>query len=254
MPTRPGGGGCWPGVPAGRVRRPNRPSCGAPWCGLARRSVAGCTPWGRRPGRNLFRTMQARDGPGSTPARRPGPGRANPGRDPGLAAVPTHPRRAAEPGNRSPRTLADAHHQPQGPQTAAAHPDRRRQLAPETDSAQARVGIRWHTGATDELVITRPLPSGPAKRSPSPAVELARQLGPSTATRDLVDKLNAAGKRPDHGGVCALGQWSTSGHRGQAGAARRQIVWPCRRNSWWARCRAGTVSVSWLLARAWACR
>jgi DNA invertase Pin-like site-specific DNA recombinase len=72
-------------------------------------------------------------------------------------------------------------------------------LLPETDPAQARVGIRWHTGATDELAITRPLPPGPAKRSPSPAVELVRQLGPSTDTRDVVDKLNAAGLTTGHG-------------------------------------------------------
>ena len=72
-------------------------------------------------------------------------------------------------------------------------------LLPETDPAQARVGIRWHTGATDELAITRPLPPGPAKRSPSPAVELVAQLGPSTDTRDVVDKLNAAGLTTGHG-------------------------------------------------------
>jgi DNA invertase Pin-like site-specific DNA recombinase len=71
-------------------------------------------------------------------------------------------------------------------------------LLPEPDPAQARVGIRWHTGATDELAITRPLPPGPAKRSPSPAIELVRQLGPSTDTRDLVDKLNAAGLTTGH--------------------------------------------------------
>ena len=72
-------------------------------------------------------------------------------------------------------------------------------LLPETDPAQARVGIRWHTGATDELAITRPLPPGPAKRSPSAAVELVAQLGPSTDTRDLVGKLNAAGLTTGHG-------------------------------------------------------
>jgi hypothetical protein len=72
-------------------------------------------------------------------------------------------------------------------------------LLPETDPAQARVGIRWHTGATDELAIIRPLPPGPAKRSPSPAVELVRQLGPSSDTRDVVDKLNAAGLTTGHG-------------------------------------------------------
>lgn len=72
-------------------------------------------------------------------------------------------------------------------------------LLPETDPAQARVGIRWHTGATDELVADRPLPPGPAKRSPSPAVELVRQLGPTTATPDMVDKLNAAGLTTGYG-------------------------------------------------------
>jgi excisionase family DNA binding protein len=72
-------------------------------------------------------------------------------------------------------------------------------LLPETDPARARIGIRWHTGAADELVVDRPLPPGPAKRSPSPAVELVRQLGPTTDTRDMADKLNAAGLRTGHG-------------------------------------------------------
>lgn len=72
-------------------------------------------------------------------------------------------------------------------------------LMPEADPAHARIGIRWHTGATDELVVDRPLPPGPAKRSPSPAVEMVRQLGPTTDTRDLADKLNAAGLATGHG-------------------------------------------------------
>jgi excisionase family DNA binding protein len=72
-------------------------------------------------------------------------------------------------------------------------------LLPETDPTQARIGIRWHTGATDELAVTRPLPPGPAKRSPAPAVELVRQLGPTTDTRDLADKLNATGLTTGHG-------------------------------------------------------
>jgi excisionase family DNA binding protein len=94
----------------------------------------------------------------------------------------------------------------QAPTTS--HKDRKRLLRtliaditvlPETDPGSARIGIRWHTGATDELHLTRPLPPGPAKRSPSPAVELVRQLGPSTDTRDLADKLNAAGLTTGHG-------------------------------------------------------
>lgn len=72
-------------------------------------------------------------------------------------------------------------------------------LLPETDPTKARIGIRWHTGATDDLVIDRPLPPGPAKRSPSPAVEMVRQLGPTTDTRDLANQLNAVGLTTGHG-------------------------------------------------------
>jgi hypothetical protein len=72
-------------------------------------------------------------------------------------------------------------------------------LLPETNPTQARIGIRWHTGASDELVVNRPLPPGPAKRSLSPAVELVRQLGQTTDTCDMADKLNAAGLTTGHG-------------------------------------------------------
>jgi hypothetical protein len=88
-------------------------------------------------------------------------------------------------------------------------------LLPETDPTQARIGIRWHTGATDELVVNRPLPPGPAKRSPSPAVELVRELGPTTDTRDMVDKLNAAGLTTGHGRPfdAAAVQWIRHAYR-----------------------------------------
>jgi DNA invertase Pin-like site-specific DNA recombinase len=72
-------------------------------------------------------------------------------------------------------------------------------LLPETNPTQARIGIHWHTGASDELLTDRPLPPGPAKRSPSPAIELVRQLGPTTDTRDMADKLNATGLTTGHG-------------------------------------------------------
>jgi DNA invertase Pin-like site-specific DNA recombinase len=66
-------------------------------------------------------------------------------------------------------------------------------LLPEPDRGKARIGIRWHTGATDELLLDRPLPPGPARRSPTNAVELIRRLGPTTATDELADLLNTAG-------------------------------------------------------------
>ena len=72
-------------------------------------------------------------------------------------------------------------------------------LLPEPDQAKVRIGIRWHTGATDELTVARPLPPGPAKRSPSPAVEMIRRLGPVTPSAELAGRLNAAGLTTGHG-------------------------------------------------------
>ena len=72
-------------------------------------------------------------------------------------------------------------------------------VLPEPDQAKVRIGIRWHTGAADVLIADRPLPPGPARRSPSPAVEMVRRLGPTTDTRDLAERLNTAGLATGHG-------------------------------------------------------
>jgi len=72
-------------------------------------------------------------------------------------------------------------------------------LLPEPDRSKARIGIRWHTGAVDELSADRPLPPGPAKRTVPEAVEVIKQLGPTMSNQDLVDHLNAAGLRTGHG-------------------------------------------------------
>jgi DNA invertase Pin-like site-specific DNA recombinase len=72
-------------------------------------------------------------------------------------------------------------------------------LLPEPDPGKARIGIRWHTGATDELTVARAIHPGTAKRSPSRAVEMVRDLGPATPTAELAEKLNAAGLTTGHG-------------------------------------------------------
>jgi excisionase family DNA binding protein len=72
-------------------------------------------------------------------------------------------------------------------------------VLPEADRARVRVGIRWHTGATDEIAADRPLLPGPATRTPTPAVELIRAHGPTTSNDDLVTMLNAAGHRTGKG-------------------------------------------------------
>ena len=66
-------------------------------------------------------------------------------------------------------------------------------MLPEPDRAKVRIGIRWHTGATDELRVARAVHPGTARRSPSPAVEMVRELGPVTPTAELAGQLNAAG-------------------------------------------------------------
>ena len=73
-------------------------------------------------------------------------------------------------------------------------------VLPETDQAKVRVGIRWHTGATDEITADRPRPPiGPTVRTPTAAVELIRALGPTTSNDDLVTILNQAGHRTGRG-------------------------------------------------------
>src|SRR5512140_2630471 len=72
-------------------------------------------------------------------------------------------------------------------------------VLPEPDRGKARIGIRWHTGATDELTIDRPVHPGTARRSPAAAIELARRLGPATSNDELATRLNAAGHRTGHG-------------------------------------------------------
>ena len=72
-------------------------------------------------------------------------------------------------------------------------------VLPEPDQAKVRIGIRWHTGATDELTADRPVHPGTARRTPAAAIELARQLGPATGNDELAARLNAAGYRTGHG-------------------------------------------------------
>jgi len=66
-------------------------------------------------------------------------------------------------------------------------------LMPEADRAKARIGIRWHAGTADQLIIGRPRPSGIPAPTPSPAVELIRRLGPSAGNDELVAVLAGHG-------------------------------------------------------------
>ena len=88
-------------------------------------------------------------------------------------------------------------------------------VLPEHDPAHARIGIRWHTGATDEITTTRPVHPGTAKRTPTPAAELVIRLGPTTGNTDLVDLLNTAGHTTGTGRAFDINavQWIRHTHK-----------------------------------------
>jgi len=65
----------------------------------------------------------------------------------------------------------------------------------EPDPDLCRIGVRWHTGATDQLTVTR---RGPGRTSAA-AVDLIRQLGATTTNQALAERLNAAGLRTGRG-------------------------------------------------------
>jgi DNA invertase Pin-like site-specific DNA recombinase len=65
-------------------------------------------------------------------------------------------------------------------------------LLPEPDLAKARVGIRWHTGASDELVVARRMRVTEWRRTDTAAIELARRHA-HLSNRDVAARLNQAG-------------------------------------------------------------
>ena len=62
----------------------------------------------------------------------------------------------------------------------------------EPAGRQVRVGIRWRTGASEEVMVTRPVPAPVARRTPRAAVDLVRQYR-ERPDAELVTELNAAG-------------------------------------------------------------
>lgn len=65
-------------------------------------------------------------------------------------------------------------------------------LLAEPDFAKARIGIRWHTGATDEMVVARRQAVTAYRRTDPAAIELARDLA-NLSNHDISKRLNAAG-------------------------------------------------------------
>jgi len=66
-------------------------------------------------------------------------------------------------------------------------------VLPEPDRAKLRVGIRWHSGAAEELLTARRPSAMELRRTPAGAVELLRRLGSTRGDAELADELNQAG-------------------------------------------------------------
>jgi DNA invertase Pin-like site-specific DNA recombinase len=65
-------------------------------------------------------------------------------------------------------------------------------LLPETDIAKARIGIRWHTGTSDEIVVARYQKVTQWGHTDPAAVEMVRDLA-HLSNRELAELLNQAG-------------------------------------------------------------
>ncbi|MDJ0467140.1 recombinase family protein, partial [Streptomyces sp. H27-C3] len=61
-------------------------------------------------------------------------------------------------------------------------------VLPDEGDGQARIGVRWHTGATDLITTAR----SAAPRTPAGAIELITRLGPALTDEELVTELAAA--------------------------------------------------------------
>ena len=66
-------------------------------------------------------------------------------------------------------------------------------LLPEADRARARIGVRWHTGASDEIDLRRPPTSAQVRKTPAPARELIARLSPDHTDAEIVAALAQAG-------------------------------------------------------------
>jgi hypothetical protein len=74
-------------------------------------------------------------------------------------------------------------------------------VLPAADRGQCRVGVRWHTGAADEITVAR---IGPG-RTPAAALELIRAHGSTHTSGQLAEMLNAAGLLTGRGHLWSKG-------------------------------------------------
>jgi DNA invertase Pin-like site-specific DNA recombinase/predicted site-specific integrase-resolvase len=94
-------------------------------------------------------------------------------------------------------------------------------LLPEPGSALARIGVRWHTGAVDELAVARPRTSAQVRRTPTAAREMIAALRPDHDDAQIVAALAEAGLRTGTGRPYDLAAVRWVGHAYQIPAPSR---------------------------------
>jgi predicted DNA-binding transcriptional regulator AlpA len=72
-------------------------------------------------------------------------------------------------------------------------------LFSEPCGLQLRIGIRWRSGACEELVARRPHSAPQARRTPQDAVEIVRRLGAQRTNAELAAELNRIGVKTGTG-------------------------------------------------------
>jgi DNA invertase Pin-like site-specific DNA recombinase/predicted DNA-binding transcriptional regulator AlpA len=74
-------------------------------------------------------------------------------------------------------------------------------ILPGSDPATVHIGVRWRSGASEELVAERVTNICAARRSAPEVIDLVRRLGPATDNATLAQQLNSAGHRTGTGRV-----------------------------------------------------
>jgi DNA invertase Pin-like site-specific DNA recombinase len=72
-------------------------------------------------------------------------------------------------------------------------------LISEPGATQLRIGIRWQSGASEQLDVERPARAQDARRTPAAVVELARRRGGELNNHELAAELHLAGHRTGTG-------------------------------------------------------
>jgi excisionase family DNA binding protein len=84
----------------------------------------------------------------------------------------------------------------------------------EPTGREVRIGIRWRSGASEEVLALRPIPAPIARRTPQGAVDLVAQFDSRCNDEEVVEALNHAGFRTGTGRAFDLGmvRWIRYAH------------------------------------------